>query len=254
MVSTQCGTDYRSDTSYSWPSLRPEGYGGKGSFGEIVQRAPEEQLRKLVVEPLATLEDDPACPTLVIVLDGLDEYNPDVASQIILDMLTEFSKLPAAIKLIITSRPDPHLTPLCKSGSMTSLIDISALAAQEMEAMQGDIRLYLKRKLPQMVWQWVDDPSDWPGEERRRVLVRMSQGLWIWVTTVALMVADRTIRQPEQQLQAVLSSESTHGTTEGAIYGHNSHLYAIYAMILDRACSTNPSTELLDLFPTSWEL
>lgn len=96
-----------------------------------------------------------------------------------------------------------------------------------------------------MVWQWVDDPSDWPGEDRRRVLVRMSQ---IWETTVALMLAERIISKPEQQLQAALSSESTHDTTQGVIYGHNSHLYAIYAVILDRACSTNPSTELLDLF------
>ncbi|KAG8983706.1 hypothetical protein FRB94_005388, partial [Tulasnella sp. JGI-2019a] len=211
---------------------------------DITQRTLEEQFQKLIREPLETLASDPGCPPLIIVVDGLDEFIDAHASTLIRLIGQSFATLPSAVRFIITSRPEPHLLRLYDSEPMGTQLLVRSLDLEDVGEVEKDIEVFLKTKLPQMVWGFVKKPSDWPGEKRRAILIRLSCGLWIWVVTVARMLADRKFRDPEKQLNALLSF-SRNALEE---YGHNTDMYAIYSKILNRACPPNSPSELLKLF------
>ncbi|KAG8850918.1 hypothetical protein FRB96_009551 [Tulasnella sp. 330] len=211
---------------------------------EIMRRAPEVQFRQLIQGPLETLAADPDNTTLVVLLDGLDECNEDFACRLLTAVGEALGKLPATVRIVITSRPEPHLLDFYTSEPMKSQTDTYSLDTEEILQLKRDIWKYFKEELPKMVKKWVKDSVDWPGEERRTMLVELSQGLFIHATTVARMLADSAIRNPEKQLEAVLSS---HGHANGD-YGHNTHLDNVYSAVLSRACPQNSIPDLLALF------
>ncbi|KAG8996520.1 hypothetical protein FRB94_008220, partial [Tulasnella sp. JGI-2019a] len=211
---------------------------------DITQRTLEVQFQKLIQEPLQTLTEDLNCPPLVILLDGLDEYDDGCASRLLRLVGQSFATLPAAVRFIITSRPEPHLLRCYDSPPFDAQLRIRSLDLEETGEVEKDIETFLKQELPRIVWGLVKRPSDWPGEERRVILIRLSGGLWIWIVTVARMLADQNFRDPEKQLQALLSSTSDPHEE----YGRITDLYAIYSRILNRACPSNSSSDLLTLF------
>ncbi|KAG8850919.1 hypothetical protein FRB96_009552 [Tulasnella sp. 330] len=211
---------------------------------EIMRSTPELQYQKLIQGPLQTLAGDPSSPTLVVLLDGLDECNEDYACRLLKAVGQGLDKLPVAVRVILTSRPDPHLLNFYTSEPMRTQLDIFSLDSEEVLQQKRDIWKFFKEELPGMVKMWVKESSDWPGDERRTMLVELSQGLWIHASTVARMLADSAIRNPEKQLEAVLSS---HGDANGE-YGHNTHLDKVYSAVLNRACPPHSTPNLLALF------
>ncbi|KAG8990820.1 hypothetical protein FRB94_013083 [Tulasnella sp. JGI-2019a] len=211
---------------------------------DLAQRRLEVQFRELIQVPLETLADDINCPALVILLDGLDECSNEHASRLLHLVGQSFTKLPPAVKFIITSRPEPHLLHLYDRDPFDARLVIRSLDMEDAGEVEGDIKEYFRQVLPQMVWGWVKRPSDWPGEERVEILVRLSGGLWIWAVTVARMLADPNFRDPEKQLDALLSAENH----PHQVYGHNTDLYTIYSKILDRACPPASHDQLLASF------
>ncbi|KAG8996527.1 hypothetical protein FRB94_008227 [Tulasnella sp. JGI-2019a] len=211
---------------------------------DIAQRTLEVQFKKLIQEPLETLKDDPNCPPLVILLDGLDEGGNEYISRLLHLIGQSFARLPAAVRFIITSRPEPHLIHHYASEPLDTRLYIRSLDLEDVGEVERDIEAFFKRELPRMVLGLVKRPSNWPGEQRLRILVRMAGGLWIWAVTVARMLTDQRIRDPERQLDALLSTvPDIHGE-----YGHNVDLYAVYSMILNRACPLDAHSQLLALF------
>ncbi|KAG9031966.1 hypothetical protein FRB95_002047 [Tulasnella sp. JGI-2019a] len=211
---------------------------------DITQRTLEVQFQKLIQEPLGTLAEDLDRPPIVILLDGLDEYDDGCASRLLRLIGQSFATLPAAVRFIITSRPEPHLLRYYDSPPFDTQLYIRSLDLEEVGEVERDIETFLKQELPRMVWGLVKKPSDWPGEERRVILIRLSGGLWIWIVTVARMLSDQNFRDPEKQLDALLSSTFN---TRGE-YGQITDLYAIYSRILNRACPSNSPSDLLALF------
>ncbi|KAG9022738.1 hypothetical protein FRB95_014249, partial [Tulasnella sp. JGI-2019a] len=210
----------------------------------IAQRRLEEQFQKLIREPLETLANDPGCPPLVILVDGLDEFIDERASRLIRLIGQSFATLPPAVRFIITSRPEPHLLCLYDSEPMSTQLLVRSLDLEDVDEVERDIKVFLETELPQMVWGLVEKPSNWPGEKRCLLLIELSGGLWVWIVTVARLLADRNFRDPEKQLNALLSSKPN---TLGE-YGHNTDLSAIYSKVLNRACALNSPFELLTLF------
>ncbi|KAG8862704.1 POC1 centriolar protein A, partial [Tulasnella sp. 331] len=137
--------------------------------GEIGPRK-EEAFEKLIQEPLETLVNESKCPPLFFLLDGLDEYENELASNLLQGIGKGLAKLPKAVRLIITSRPEPHLIQLYHGEPLKSRLEICSLDLEDQEEVEGDIGEFLRQKLPEMVWGWVTNPSDWPGEERRKAL------------------------------------------------------------------------------------
>ncbi|KAG8870499.1 hypothetical protein FRB97_009718 [Tulasnella sp. 331] len=180
---------------------------------------------------------------LVLLLDRLDDYGNELTSKLLHVIGKRLDVLPNANRLIITSRPEPHLTRMYEREPMKPSLEICYLELEHQENVERDIEKSLQRELPEMVWRWVANPLDWPGEERRRALARLSQGLWIWAVTVARMLANPNYCNPEQQLDALLTAEHTSGG-----YEHDSHPYSLYSNILNRACLPSCDPKLLALF------
>ncbi|KAG9034843.1 hypothetical protein FRB95_012536 [Tulasnella sp. JGI-2019a] len=211
---------------------------------EIVQRSLEVQFKKLIREPLETLAEDVDCDPLVMIFDGLDECDDQYATRLLRLIGQSFTTLPTHVRIIITSRPEPHLLHQYDAEPLDSRLHVRSLDLEDVGEVEKDIEAFLKQELPQMVWGMVKRPSNWPGEERRIILIRLSGGLWIWVVIVARMLADPRFRDPEKQLNALLLSASD---ADGE-YGQNTDLYAIYSQIMNRACPPNSHSELLTLF------
>ncbi|KAG8991653.1 hypothetical protein FRB94_012359 [Tulasnella sp. JGI-2019a] len=196
---------------------------------DITRMAPEKQFQQLVQEPMETSGN--ASPAFVIILDALGECDDAYA----ITLLHLFGKLPHQAKLFITSRGEPHLKRCYKSDLLESRLKILSMGGGGLELVENDISAYFKARLPNMVAQWVTELSNWPGDEKRRALVDKTQGLFICATTVARMLADPKSRNPEKQLNDILSSD-------------NIRLDDTYAQILDRTCPIGSDSDLLDLF------
>ncbi|KAG9030192.1 hypothetical protein FRB95_004241 [Tulasnella sp. JGI-2019a] len=211
---------------------------------DIAQRTLEVQFRKLIEGPLQTLADDSNCPPLVVLLDGLDECNNDYVSRLLCLIGQSFAPLPAAVRFIITSRLELHLRHHYASEPLYGRLYICSLDLEKVGEVEKDIEAFLKRELPRMVLGMVKKPLNWPGRERLRILVLLSGGLWIWAVTVARMLADQRFRDPEKQLDTLISSMPE---TRGE-YGHNTDLYSLYSIILNRACPPDSHCGLFTLF------
>ncbi|KAG9025283.1 hypothetical protein FRB95_010363 [Tulasnella sp. JGI-2019a] len=201
---------------------------------DLARMTPENQFQQLIVEPLETL--DSTSPPPVVILDALDECDDSYATTLLRLFGGLLGELPYQIKLLITSRGEPHLQQLYDSDPLKSQRETYSLGDEQMGRVKADISLYFKERLPDLVVRWVANPSDWPGEEKRRALVQKTQGLFICATTVARMLTDPKSRNPEKQLNDILSLKDS------------IRLDDIYAQILERACATGATDDLLELF------
>ncbi|KAG9008710.1 hypothetical protein FRB93_006256 [Tulasnella sp. JGI-2019a] len=128
-----------------------------GDEPDIAHMTPDHQFQKLIQEPLETL--DSTSPVLVIVLDALDECDPDYASSLLRFISKGLAKLSAIIKFFITSRAEPDLLYHYKKESMSSRLEIHNLGDEDTELVERDIEMYLKEELPEMVGPLLNDPS-----------------------------------------------------------------------------------------------
>ncbi|KAG8993390.1 hypothetical protein FRB93_002003 [Tulasnella sp. JGI-2019a] len=123
---------------------------------------------------------------------------------------------------------------------MDAQLEIRSLDLESEVEVESDIDQFFKQTLPVTVL--VKNPSNWPGDDRRTALVQLSGGLWIFAVTVARMLAEPKCHDPEELLDALLSTPSgPHRAFE-----HNSNLDSIYSKILTRACP--PDSTTINLF------
>ncbi|KAG9014347.1 hypothetical protein FRB94_012753 [Tulasnella sp. JGI-2019a] len=169
----------------------------------IAQSALEVQFQKLIREPLETLADDLDHLPVTILLDGLDQCNNEYAGRLLHLIGRSFANFPIAVKFILTSRPEPHLLHHYASEPLDARLHIRSLDLEEVE---NDIEAFFEQELPRMVQGLEEGSSDWPGKERRRLLVRLSGGVWIQAVTIVRMLSDKRFRDPEGRLQALLSA------------------------------------------------
>ncbi|KAG8979773.1 hypothetical protein FRB94_011516 [Tulasnella sp. JGI-2019a] len=202
---------------------------------DIAQMGPKDQFEKLILEPLQFI--DSTAPTLVVILDAIDECDPVYASLLLRLVGEAFGKLPSAVKFFITTRGEPWLQKYYDKDPMKSHLEIYSLEDEKQELVDKDIELFLKEELPDLVGLLVEDASDWPGEEKRKALVRKSQGLFIFASTAVRLITDPNAeRDPDEEINRFLSSD------------YHSHLDGIYGQILERACPKTISSKVLRLF------
>ncbi|KAG9014136.1 WD repeat-containing protein 20 [Tulasnella sp. JGI-2019a] len=193
-----------------------------------------DQFEKLILEPLRYL--DSTGPTLVIILDAMDECDSTYASLLLRLVGKAFGKLKSMVKFFITTRGEPWLQNYYEREPMRSNVEFFSLGDKKKDEVERDIELFLKEELPELVGSLVDDPSDWPGEEKRKALVRKSQGLFIFASTAVRLITDPDVGRDPDELDRILSSD------------HHSHLDAIYGQIIERAFPKTISPKILKLF------
>ncbi|KAG8991200.1 hypothetical protein FRB94_012690 [Tulasnella sp. JGI-2019a] len=116
-------------------------------------------------------------------------------------------RLPAGVKFFLTSRPEPHIRGELERAPVLSTVELLSLDVEGSPTVQMDITLYLKG-LPSMVRKFGIMDENWPGESKCAKLAQMAGESFIWAATVVLLVADPSHRDPEAQLEHILSTPS----------------------------------------------
>ncbi|KAJ7446331.1 hypothetical protein FB451DRAFT_1412359 [Mycena latifolia] len=178
----------------------------------VVGRAMTVQFNRLLVEPFA---NTPALPfTPIIVLDGLDECAGHKDQHQILRLFAEAIRLhQLPIRLLITSRPEPHIREILETREMLEICHQSVLSADK--AAFEDIRSYLRDEFCRIQSEYgvrgIDlGGSHWPPPGTVDHLVMKSSGIFVYAATVIRFVDDE-YSHPQERLQAVLQldQEST---------------------------------------------
>ena len=207
------------------------------AIGDALELSPDTpnmalhiQLDALILEPLRALCQNRADPT-VIVIDALDECEKTESKEILRLLLQKMYLLPS-VKVLITTRPDPHIDNTVKAPSHPTrhcYEDIARFDADQ------DIRLFLRQRLSidnvkmvlptlQPMWGVRDEDVD--------VLVRSTGSLFIVAATSVLFILDDITNDPRERTSTLLQKFRNSGPTTDNPY----HLLdSLYNQILDTA-------------------
>ncbi|KAL4935443.1 hypothetical protein BDV06DRAFT_217427 [Aspergillus oleicola] len=160
-----------------------------------------EQFDKLMLQPLLAVDHGESMGSTVIVIDALDECEPEKDVEIILDLLPEIEKATnMAIRFFLTSRPEIPIRfgfdQIDKSKYQNTI-----LQNLDEDVIKHDIALYLREEFSKIQQRRRHAlPPGWPGEERIEALAMMACPLFIFAATVCRFVAD-THFDPDERLR-----------------------------------------------------
>jgi hypothetical protein len=172
---------------------------------DIPSQRLRDQMMKLIIYPILNVEG--LLPPMVAVIDGLDDKicssNKSLLEELIHLLVNTTNQLP--FRFLFSSRPETHIQQIFHSSSIQhrsyflSLRDFSSLE---------DVRTYLRRRLSEVREKeseiMADVPSPWPSQRQLEVIVKQSEGLFIYASTLVSFVADKHGR-PQDKLQAALT-------------------------------------------------
>ncbi|KAF9445633.1 hypothetical protein P691DRAFT_777432 [Macrolepiota fuliginosa MF-IS2] len=184
-----------------------------------LDKAMNEQFRKLFIEPFTRRGIGGGSMPWLILLDGLDECRPpDTRSQSeskseraqceIIKLISTFVLEHPSVPLlwIISSRPESHLK------AFFSRVDVHAAHWEEEvpidsdEACQ-DVERYLRSEFENIRQQYpyhISSASPWPREEHFSTIARAALGHFVFAATVTKFIEDPDIGDPIAQLEQVL--------------------------------------------------
>ncbi|EMD36926.1 hypothetical protein CERSUDRAFT_155292 [Gelatoporia subvermispora B] len=183
----------------------------------------ELQVERLIKEPLCiAFPNSP--PTLVLVIDALDECSDDKAMERILAKLISISPH-TPIKFFLTSRPEPHI----RSKFHFTQPDVHyALRLHEIEQdiVEADISRYISERLKGIRMNVTDDyPDEWPAHTDIAALTHRAGMLFIYAFTAMEYI----MKDPVKRLNNITNIVVTAGQP------FNDPLDEMYALILGRA-------------------
>ncbi|KAG9234358.1 hypothetical protein BJ875DRAFT_401290 [Amylocarpus encephaloides] len=214
------------------PALAPHVQNAIEADPAIPTKTLKQQFDTLISKPLSKLPLDPHTPpTVVIVVDALDECDREEDVAIIIRLLSQAKPLSSVqLKFFLTSRPElPIRLGFEKiNGSYQGL----ALHQIPESIIEHDISAFLKYELARIrddyncsVLQYRHLPTDWPGQIKVQTLVQMATPLFIFATTICRFIRDRRYGEPEEQLTKVLKYRTK---------SQGSDLDATYLPVLDQ--------------------
>lgn len=168
------------------------------------------QLEKLIVEPLRAIS-----VSTVILIDALDECRDEGPASVVLSLLSRHIEDIPLVKVIITSRPEPHIRSAFRLPSLRPHLEVFLLHEVERRSVDEDIETFFRARLSDIVSNRsdVDLSLPWPRDQEIAVLVHKSAGLFIFASTVHKFIAS-AYDNPQERLQLIVGMpEST--THEG---------------------------------------
>lgn len=173
------------------------------------------QFEKLIVEPLEALEEP--FPPCVLVFDALDECrneaptSPNAASTIMTVVAKFIPRVERFLTFVFTSRPEPTITTLF-NGSRAETLEGKTksvvLHMIELELVEGDIRIYLVDGFRQ-IRETYKVPAGWPSPRDVETLVRLANGLFIFVSTAIAFMMAASSCDPQGQLQNLAAIDTS---------------------------------------------
>ncbi|KAF7343098.1 putative nwd2 protein [Mycena venus] len=162
----------------------------------VLARGMDVQLHNLILEPCKLLQD---APPLILLIDGLDECNGHNIQQEILHLIGSTSD--HCFRILVASRPEPHIREIFKDGSLQGLSD-----STNIEQSFEDIRTYLRHEFSRIYREHSavmrNIPTPWPTPQVLEMLVKKSSGYFIYASTVIKFVDDKYSR-PTMQLDII---------------------------------------------------
>ncbi|KAF9518607.1 hypothetical protein BS47DRAFT_220629 [Hydnum rufescens UP504] len=159
------------------------------------------QFEGLILKPLGKL--DSTRRTTLIVLDALDECEEQGAVTILQLLLSHASRLPF-LRILITSRPEPHI-----SSVFTEARNLAKRVLHHIEAsvIEGDLRLYIRSELRTILKKL--ELSSVPGWTEGEIdsLVEKSGKLFIYAATSIRFIGDARVRDPRRHLRLILDTQ-----------------------------------------------
>ncbi|KAF9512026.1 hypothetical protein BS47DRAFT_1318551, partial [Hydnum rufescens UP504] len=169
----------------------------------VGQRGLLSQLQGLILTPLLTI--NPCQKPILLILDALDECEEKGAAEILQLMFAHIARIPF-LRILITSRPQPHLFSVFNKAPnlmKTALHDIDASVVQQ------DIRFYISTELAKIPRKLdLEMPTDWATEVEKNTLVEKSGKLFIYAATAIRFIGDDRVRDPETHLRLILHAQS----------------------------------------------
>ncbi|KAJ7805560.1 hypothetical protein B0H14DRAFT_2526656 [Mycena olivaceomarginata] len=170
----------------------------------IVGRALAISFQALLVEPLKKLSDLQRTP--MIVLDGLDECaDHKIQQQILRLFINAIRHHNLHLRLLIVSRPEPHLREVLETEETFAICQHFALSADE--SAYHDIQTYFHAEFSRIRCEFIARgiylEPEWPSLDAVNQLVRTSSATFIYATTVIRFIDDE-YHHPADRLNSVL--------------------------------------------------
>ncbi|BAE66154.1 unnamed protein product [Aspergillus oryzae RIB40] len=183
------------------PQMVPGVRKALGEDPAIPGKSLREQFNKLMLQPLLAVKHGEAIDTTVIVIDALDECEPQEDVEIILSLLPGVETATnLAIRFFLTSRPEIPIR-FGFDQIDRSKYQNTILQNLDEDVIKHDIALYLREEFSKIQQKRRHALSPgWPGEERIEALAMMACPLFIFAATVCRFVADRHF-DPDERLQ-----------------------------------------------------
>ncbi|KAI2864664.1 hypothetical protein CBS13152_11162 [Aspergillus niger] len=143
-----------------------------------------DQFNKLILQPLLTVDHGKVMKSTVIVIDALDECEPEEDMEIILDLLPEVETATnMAIRFFLTSRPEIPIRcgfdEIDKSKHQNTI-----LQDLDEDVIKHDIALYLREEFSKIQQKRRHAlPPGWPGEEKIEAIAMIARPLFIFAAT-----------------------------------------------------------------------
>ncbi|KAJ7026094.1 hypothetical protein C8F04DRAFT_120660 [Mycena alexandri] len=176
-----------------------------GQYPSIVGREMDVQLQKLIIEPCQSLTNSQPA---ILLLDGLDECQDEHIQQQIFRLIGHAAfQCPTEIRVIVASRPEPHIRDIVKESSFNGLLD-----SINVEQSFDDVQTYLLDEFGhilrehQQTMKEVQTP--WPSPDILRDLVQKSSGYFAYASTVIKFVDDPFSR-PSERLEIIHTLKPT---------------------------------------------
>ena len=163
-----------------------------------------EEWQKLIIEPLSELEGS-FTGNVVVVIDALDESGMERTRKAILYVLaTHGAKLPANVRILLTSRPLLDIVEALNSNQHTSIISRS-LDDVDNESTIHDIHLYVSARLK--------SPGGTFSYQDFQRLAAKSDGVFEWARLACDFISSRNGVMPKKAFDEIMSHTPGSGRT-----------------------------------------
>lgn len=185
----------------------------------------DDQFESLLGTSISSAFGAPTAPMMVFIIDALDECEDHEDTQRLVQILmTNVPSLP--IKFLITSRPESHISQILSSPYPLVL----RLHDVDEAVVQGDILLYLKKKLSDIGHLHnilsSSETSTWPTESQISMLSQNAERFFVYASTAVKYIAGGP--DPETRLDRLLTRPMLSTKAMQPIY-------SVYALVLNDA-------------------
>ena len=167
----------------------------------IAEKTLKDQFEKLILDPLSNTAHLPVA-VLFIVIDALDECQPDDNIRVILQLLSRTRDLKSvSLRVFVTSRPELHIRLGFKrlpDGTFEDFILHQVIR----QTIQHDIRVYFEHELAR-VQEERRLSSGWPRQDQVEALVEQAVPLFIFAATACRYIGDQR-DNPRKRLEIIL--------------------------------------------------